>query len=180
VKLTVKPLDAVQWVLYYPPLGESGADASRDQSCEQADANEKSRCLTFRAEERLRVGRVDEAQSDIEEALTLVPNYSEGDALLSIISVVKNDKPRALAMARKATQVNADSLRAWIALSYAQQASFMLEDALASAERAAAIAPGSATAQTRVAELQLSLGRTRSAEQDSIQTTRRRGTTTPS
>ena len=164
VKVTVKPLDAVQWVLYYPPLGGAGADVSPDQSCDQADASEKSRCLAIRAERRLRVGRVGEAQSDIEESLTLLPNNSDADALLSIISVVKNDKPRAMAMAGKATQTSPSSPNAWIALSYAQQASFKLEDALASAEHAAAITPNSATAQTRVAELLLSLGRIRSAE----------------
>ena len=164
VKVTVKPLDAVQWVLYYPPLEVAGADAGPDQSCDQAGANEKSRCLTIRAEQRLRVGRVDEAQSDIEGSLTLLPNNSDADALLSIVSLVKNDKARALAMAGKATQTSPNSPHAWIALSYAQQASFALEDALASAERAAAINPASATAQTRVAELLLSLGRVRSAE----------------
>jgi len=164
VKVTVKPLDAVQWVLYYPPLGGAGADTSPDRSCDLADGNEKSQCLTVRAEQRLRVGRVDEAQSDIEESLTLLPNNSDADALLSIISVVKNDKARALAMARKATQTSPSSPHAWIALSYAQQASFKLEDALASAEHAATIIPDSATAQTRVAELLMSLGRIRSAE----------------
>ena len=70
IKVLVKPADAVQWVLYYPPLSETGPDV--DQKCESASATEKSRCLTSRAERRLRAGRVDEAQGDINEALALV------------------------------------------------------------------------------------------------------------
>jgi tetratricopeptide (TPR) repeat protein len=54
--------------------------------------------------------------------------------------------------------------RAWIALSYAQQASFKLEDALHSAERAAELNSQSSTAHARVAELMMSLGRVRTAE----------------
>ncbi len=69
-----------------------------------------------------------------------------------------------IAFAQRATRQNATSPRAWIALSYAQQASFELEPALASAERAAALAPGNSTAQSRVAELLMSLGRISSAE----------------
>jgi tetratricopeptide (TPR) repeat protein len=162
IKALVKPADAVQWVLYYPPLSETAARP--DQACESGSAAEKSRCLTARAEQRLRAGRVDEAQRDIDEATKLLPNNADADALSSVIAVVKNDKAHALELAQRATQLEPLNARAWIALSYAQQASFKLEDALASAERSAELAPRSSTAQARVAELLLSLGKIRSAE----------------
>src|SRR5215471_17590140 len=66
VKVLIKPVDAVQWALYYPPLSEPGPGAGPDQLCDQPAPDEKSRCLMVRAEQRLRVGRVDEAQADIE------------------------------------------------------------------------------------------------------------------
>ncbi len=67
-------------------------------------------------------------------------------------------------MAQQATQLDPVNPRAWIALSYAQQASFKLEDALTSAQRAAELEPRSSIALTRVAELMMSLGRTAAAE----------------
>jgi len=164
VKLLVKPADAVQWALYYPPLSEPGPGVGSDQRCDQPAPDEKSRCLMVRAEQRLRVGRVDEAQADIEASLKLVPDNSDADALFSVISVVKNDKQRALQLGQHATQLDPLNPRAWIALSYAQQASFNLEDALSSAQRAAELSPHSSVALTRVAELMLSLGRIRSAQ----------------
>jgi len=164
VRVLVKPADAVQWVLYYPPLSEPGSAQDADRKCDSASATERSRCLTSRAERRLRAGRVDEAQGDIDQALKLVRDSADAEALLSVISVVKNEKTAALALAAHATQLEPLNARAWIALSYAQQAGFKLEDALMSAERAIELEPRNATAQTRVAELLMSLGKTRSAE----------------
>lgn len=164
VKLLVKPTDAVQWALYYPPLSEPGPGVGPDQSCNKAGADEKSRCLTVRAEQRLRAGRVNEAQADIDASLALVRDNADADALSAVINVVKNDKARALKFGHRATQLEPVNPRAWIALSYAQQASFKLDDALASAERAAELTPRSSTAQTRVAELLMSLGRIKTAE----------------
>lgn len=164
VKVLVKPVDAVQWALYYPPLSEAGSGAGPDQQCDRPAADERARCLTARAEQRLRVGRADDAQSDIEASVALVPDNADAQALSSVINVAKNDKLAAIAFGQQATRLAPVNPRTWIALSYAQQASFKLEDALASAEHAAEVAPGSATAQARVAELLLSLGRTKSSE----------------
>jgi len=164
VKVLVKPIDAVQWALYYPPLSEPGPGVGPDQRCEQSAPDERGRCLMVRAEQRLRVGQVNEAEADIDASLKLVRDDSDADALGSVISVVKNEKQKALALAQHATQLNPVNPRAWIALSYAQQASFKLEDALNSTERAAELTPRSSLAQARVAELLMSLGRIRSAE----------------
>ncbi|MEP6601618.1 MAG: TonB-dependent receptor, partial [Nitrospirota bacterium] len=164
VKVLVKPTDAVQWALYYPPLAEPGADVQPDQVCNQTSGNDAARCLTLRAEQRMRVGRVEEARSDIAQSLRFAPDNAEAIALLSVISVVKNDTGEALHLARRATTLDASSARAWISLSYAQQANLKLDDALASAVRAAELDAKSSTAKSRVAELLMSLGRTRAAE----------------
>jgi tetratricopeptide (TPR) repeat protein len=164
MKLVVKPVDAVQWALYYPPLTEAAGEAAADQKCDQADNAARSVCLVQRAEQRLRSGRVEEAEADVQTLLTLGLGDGDAYALLSTIQVVKNDKAAALDLANRATQLSPNSPRAWIALSYANQASFELEKALAAANKAAGLAPGSATAQARVAELLMSLGRIREAE----------------
>ena len=164
MKLVVKPLDAVQWALYYPPLTEAAGEAVADQKCDQADNAARSVCLVQRAEQRLRSGRVEEAETDVQTLLTLGLGDGDAYALLSTIQVVKNDKAAALDLATRATQLSPNSPRAWIALSYANQASFELEKALTAANKAAELAPGSSTAQARVAELQLSQGRIRGAE----------------
>jgi len=50
MKLVVKPLDAVPWALYYPPLPESMGEAAADQKCDQADNAARSACLVQHAE----------------------------------------------------------------------------------------------------------------------------------
>jgi Tfp pilus assembly protein PilF len=104
------------------------------------------------AERLLRLGRVDEAEREADPALA------------AIIRVVKNDKLGALDLARRAVGEDARSARAWLALSYAQQADFKLEDALASATRAVELEPSNSVAQARRAELLLSVGRIQDAE----------------
>jgi hypothetical protein len=82
---------------------------------------------------------VDEAQSDIEASLALVPDNRDADALLAVISVVKNDKPT-LSRCPARDAAERDLAAGLIALSYAQQASF--EPNLRwRAERAAELAP---------------------------------------
>ena len=164
IQALIKPIDAVQWALYYPPLTEPDGDAGVDQSCTAASPSERAACLSARAEQRLRAGGVDEAQNDIQTALALNPKNADASALLAVISIVKNEKTNALALAHHATALEPLNPRAWIALSYAQQANFELKDALDSAERASSLASDSSTAHARVAELLMSLGKTRTAE----------------
>ena len=147
-----------------PAVERPGCWRGTRSQVRRARLTKRGRCLVLRAEQRLRVGRVDDAQADIEAGRALIPHSADADALAAIISVVKNDKPTALALGKRATELDPLSPRTWIAYSYAQQASFKLEDALASAERAAQLTPRSSTAQTRVAELLMSLGRIRAAE----------------
>jgi Flp pilus assembly protein TadD len=162
VRVLVNPADAVQWALYYPPLDSEPIQEL--PACERLAAGERPGCFAARASKLLRLGRVENAERDIEAALALAPGNADALALGSIIRVVKNDKPGALDLARRAVSQDPKSARAVIALSYAQQADFKLEDALASASRAAELEPANAVAQARRAELLLSVGRIKDAE----------------
>ncbi len=167
IKLQIKPKDAVQWTLYYPPITPAGVVPAED--CRVVAPDNRASCLIARAEQRLRAGRVEEAQASIGDALAAAPYSSDAKALSSVISLVRNDKAEALRLAWEAVEANANSAPAWLALSYAQQADFKLEASLTSAKRASELTPSSALAFARVAELQLSLGWTREAEKTATQ-----------
>ena len=101
---------------------------------------------------------------DINEALALDPANGDANALRAIIHIARNDKAAALESAAAATSSAPNNYRAWLALSYAQQASFELEQALESARKAQALEPNSSLVNARVAELLMSLGRIDEAE----------------
>src|SRR5262245_6473898 len=148
IETVVKPQDAVQWVLRYPPISD------------QSDTSGISR-----AEQLLRAGSVEEALAAIDAELAANPSGSDAHALRAVIQVAKNDKAGALASARDAAELDAGNYRAWLALSYAQQAGFELEAALESARKAERLRADSALVHARVAELLLSLGDVREAEE---------------
>ena len=167
IKLLIKPVDAVQWTLYYPPI--TLADIVPVEDCRDVVPENRASCSIARAERFLRAGRVDDAQANIGDALAVAPYSSDAKALSSVISLVRNDKAEALRLAKEAVDATPNSAPAWLALSYAQQADFKLEAALGSAQRAAELTPSSALALARVAELQLSLGWTCEAEKTARQ-----------
>ena len=181
LRTVVRPRDAVQWALYYPPVTYfrpadfQGPDPWRGMVQKSLDAYMKGdyqaafeairevpadvtepRFFAYRAQLLLGVGRVDEASKDIERALSLNPNFADALALQSIIAVVQNDKERALTVARKAVAADPNSPSALIALSYAQQANFDLEGARASLQQAVRANPNDALAWARLAELHMS------------------------
>ncbi|NIO09417.1 MAG: tetratricopeptide repeat protein, partial [Deltaproteobacteria bacterium] len=185
LRIVVRPRDAVQWALYYPPIldyrpadfpGGAPADwqamvrksiefywegdlARAFSSLEGAPEDiPDPRFFTYRASLLLSGGRVDEAHVDIERALNLDSTNSHAFALQSIIAVVQNEKDRALDLARKAVELGPESSAARVALSYAQQAHFDLKGALASLQEAVKLDPENPLAWTRLADLWLSLG----------------------
>jgi len=162
VRLLVRPTDAVQWALYYPPLDSEVTGELPD--CERVAAGARPQCLAARASALLRRGSVEAAERDIRAAQALAPEGAEAMALAALIRVVKNDKTGALELARRALSQDGRSVRAWLALSYALQAHFNLAEALAAAGQAAQLEPASAVAQARHAELLLSSGRLQEAE----------------
>ncbi len=180
LELLVRPADAVQWTLYYPPLIDyrNYADAAAPPEIKAAISSYRrsdlpgafahldrvppqhrnARFFTLRAGLLLTVGRADEAHNDIEQALTLAPNDATATALRSVIALAQNRNEEAFSLARQAAEQDRRSPVAQIALSYAFQALFDTETALEHAQKAAELAPDNALAWARVAELQLSLG----------------------
>jgi tetratricopeptide (TPR) repeat protein len=188
LRVVARPRDAVQWALYYPPVlyvrpdeFPAGPDwrGMMRQSIEsylrgdlqtafssianvQEDIRDP-RFFAYRASLLLAVGRVDEADADIQRALSLDPNDSNAYALQTIIAVVQNDKDKALQVAQQAVGRAPDSATAQIALSYAQQARFDLEGARVSLEKAVKLDPNNALAWARLAELHSSFGNLKKA-----------------
>ena len=152
-QVVVRPRDAVQWALYYPPVMYV-----RPEKIPPEEAMRDPRFYAQRASQLLSVGRVDEAKADSERALSLDPKYSNAYALQSIIAVVQNDKEEALTLAQRAVEADPNSTTARIALSYAQQARFDLDGARASIEEAVKLDPGNVLAWARLADLQASFG----------------------
>lgn len=144
----VKPRDAVQWALYYPPV----MDVSPDVAVKEDDP----RSLANRAAQSLSVGRVDEANADIDRALKLDPKNSDALALQSIMAVVQNEKDKALTLAQQAVVADPNSASAKTALSYAQQARFDLDGARKTLEQEVQAHPDNALAWARLAELRAS------------------------
>ena len=142
--LRAKPLDAVQWALYYPPVlySKPGAPETAAQ----------------RASAKLATGSVEDAAKDLDQALKANPNDADALALSTIVSVATNRQDAALATAQKAVAANPKSASAQLALSYARQARFDLEGARASLESAVALEPSNALAWARLAEIRSSLG----------------------
>ena len=184
----VRPRDAVQWALYYPPTlyfraddfpagpGWEGMVRNSIEAYTRGDLQAafeairgvpdtlgEARFFTYRASLLLAVGRVDEASKDIERAMSLNPKYSEAFALQAIVAVVQNDRDKALDLARMAVEADPKSASALIALSYAQQASFDLEGALGSVQQAVQTSPDNALGWARLADLHLSFARLREA-----------------
>ena len=182
LRMVVRPRDAVQWALYYPPVIDYRAAAYQAgpaapifqkvldrfrkgnlpgafAALESVPGNLRDRhYFTLRAGLLLSVGRVAEARSDIEHALNLDPGDGTATALQSIIAVVQNEKDQALSLAHRAAGLEPRSPVPRVALSYAYQAAFEIEKALDSAREAVELDPENALAWARVAELWLSAG----------------------
>ncbi|MFQ5963497.1 MAG: TonB-dependent receptor domain-containing protein [Candidatus Scalinduaceae bacterium] len=183
--ILVRPRDAVQWALYYPPviyyrtidfpdIGKTKWQAMvldsiqsywkgdlKDAFSSIEKITEKisdPRFFNYRASLLLTVGRVDEARLDVERVLNLVPGNSHAIALQSIIAVAQNDKDRALSLAQKAIETDPRSATARIAFSYAQQANYDIDGALESLQEAVKRDAANALAWARLGELWLSKG----------------------
>jgi tetratricopeptide (TPR) repeat protein len=188
LRVVVHSRDAIQWALYYPPvlssrdlhLGGTEDLAETDwramvlrsiESYREGDVAKAfaaiegapedipdPRFYTYRASLLLSVGRVDQAQADIDKALVLAPRDALALALQSIMAVVQNEPDKALKLATDATEATPDSVSVRIALSYAQQANFNLPEALAAAKEAVKLDPEASLAWARLAELWMSQG----------------------
>ncbi len=176
-RLVARPSDAVQWALYYPPIIDSlspptsapfatvlkryrqgdhtGALAHMSAVPEQL---RDAAYFNLLAGLYLSVGRVVEAHAGLDRASALAPGNPISQALHSIIAVTQGERDLALELAQQAAERAPRLPLPQVALSYAQQAAFDVESALASALLAAQSGPDDALAWTRVAELRLSVG----------------------
>ncbi len=152
----VRPLDAVQWALYYPAI--IGYHRNNNLSGE-ADTDNQLR----QAEHLLSIGRVDEAHDVINQVLSSDADNSDAIALQAIIAVVQNNKEQALELATHAVELDPFSVPAKLALSYAQQAHFKIEEALNSVQQVVDLDLQNALLWARLAELQMSVGELRLA-----------------
>ena len=144
-RTVVRPRDAAQWSLYYPPiLAAGGAEGSA--ALRQAASD-------------LSVGRVDASRGAVDQAIAAGgADAGLAYALRAVINVVQNQQEQALADGSQAVSLSPDSTAAKIALSYAQQANFQINAARDTLQAAVAQNPQDALAHARLAELQLMLG----------------------
>jgi len=170
-RVIVRPRDAVQWAMYYPPILAPRGAAEAASLAEAGDIAGALRALDRVPETQrdasfyvtrgglvLRTGRVDAAQDAINRALSLEPGLGAAYALRAVIEVVQNQKAQALADGRRAVELSPGAAAPWIALSYAQQANFDLEAARGSLQTATQVQPEDALAWARLSELWLALG----------------------
>ncbi|BBO75869.1 hypothetical protein DSCW_32860 [Desulfosarcina widdelii] len=149
----VRPRDAVQWALYYPPV----VYVPPGQPEMREDLNDPV-FLANRASQALAVGEIDAAEADLDRALAIDPASADALSLQAIVALVRNDKEKALALAQQAVEANPKSATALVAKSYAQQVRFDLEGARKSLMDAVAASPDDALAHARLAEIHLSFG----------------------
>lgn len=137
----VRPRDAAQWSLYYPPI-----------------MVKESPDTVHQAAQALSVGRVAEARAGIDQALAQNPGSGAALALRAVINVVQNNNAAALADAQKAVTASPGDTATWIALSYAQQSNNQISEARDSLLKGTQAQPKDALAWARLAELHLMLG----------------------
>jgi len=145
----VRPRDAIQWALYYPPVLKPQ---------KETDALDLTRAYVDKAGDLLSFGRVDEAKAEIAQGLNISPSDGRLLALQTMMAVVQDDKEKALLLAHKAIALAPYSASARMALSYAYQANFNLSEALKAAQEAVLFDPKNALIWSRLAELWMSEG----------------------
>jgi len=176
-RIVIKPRQAVEWALYYPPLLDSRPEtypealrpavlAYRRNDLTAAFASldrvpkgaRDARYHTLRAGLLLSVGRVPEAEGELTSAQRLDPKNGTAYALLSVIAVVRNEQEEALKLSAEAVRLAPGSATPYVARSYAEQSAFEIEKAHQSLQQASRLAPEDALVWARLAELELSRG----------------------
>ncbi|MGI8514596.1 MAG: tetratricopeptide repeat protein, partial [Acidimicrobiia bacterium] len=176
-RIVVKPRQAVEWALYYPPLLDSRPEtypealrpavlAYRRNDLTAAfaaldgvpEGARDARYHTLRAGLLLSVGRVPEAEGHLRSAERLDPKNGTAYALRSVIAVVRNEQEKAIKLAAEAVRLAPGSATPYVARSYAEQSAFEIEKARESLEKAAELTPEGALVWARLAEIELSLG----------------------
>ena len=177
----LRPRDAVQWALYYPPIidfraetvarfpapmaetvaayrrGDVGAAMG---ALERVPAGERDgRWAVSRAAMLLTVGRVEQAREALARVAPDDPAGGEALAVESLIALVTGDGDAAWTLAQGAVAAAPRAPAPLVARAYVEQARFDLVSAQATMAEATRLAPDDPLAWARLAELELSLGR---------------------
>ena len=184
LKINIDPWDAVNWTLHYPSLSLYTGKRPENIPTKWANTYKRSielldqgdisgaistvanipdklqndQILLYKAVLHLTVGQVVLANNYLNQAQEINISNAEVFALQSIIAVTQNRNSDAIELAQTANKLDPKNLSTWIALSYAQQANYNLNKAKYSIEQAVNIAPDSAVAWARLAELHLMFG----------------------
>ncbi len=156
----VRPRDAVAWTLYYPPVA-AGPLPDADEPAAGRDAA----FLVGRAERRLGLGRVVEAESDLAAALAVAPGDPDVLARQAVIALTRNEQDKATALADQAVTAAPANPAGRLAQSYVRQSAGDLAGAIGSLEAATAASPDNALVRARLAELRLGSGDISASEQ---------------
>lgn len=146
-RTVLRPRDAAQWSLYYPPILATGGDPAMDVSPVLGEAAAD-----------LSAGRVDAARPKLDQAIAEDTDAGLAYAMRAVINLVQNQLEQALDDANQAVTLNPDSAATYIALSYAQQAGFQIGEARETLLQAVEKQPEDALAWARLAELHLMMG----------------------
>ncbi|HGG60359.1 MAG TPA: tetratricopeptide repeat protein, partial [Gammaproteobacteria bacterium] len=185
--LRLHPREAVAWTLYYPAIldcatldaNTCAADSPYTSVMDQLTRNHPERALaalrkTGDASGRFHVvaagidlitGNIAEANAHLEAASDDPTFRAAALALKTIIAIAQNNLPRADRQLGAALTSDSRSPLPWLAGSYLHQARFEIPAALAQARKALSLAPRSAIANARVAELLLMSGELDKARQ---------------
>ncbi|MEQ1531102.1 MAG: FecR domain-containing protein, partial [Methylococcales bacterium] len=141
VQIDLKPQDAVNWALYYPPIlpypdAKTVIDGQIRNAIEHFRQGHVDVALTaldtltaeqqtdfffkIRAAMRLSAGRTAQAEQDIQALLADNHNDAEALALQAVLVLTQNRKDQALQLAKQAVAANPQSASAYSALSYAE------------------------------------------------------------
>ena len=154
LQVVVRPRDAVQWAVYYEPVMPADTFEALDAV---AAVNQNAAFFVRRAALSLSVGQLEAARADLDQAQKLDANYGDAYALRAITAVALNDKAQALENGRRAVERSPNSTAARLALSYALQSNFQLEEARDVVAQAVTSDANNAAAWARLAELRLML-----------------------
>lgn len=181
-RIVVRPRDAAQWSIYYPPViavlgggdppadlpaalrdaaamaGQGNAAGALDAMARVPPAQRDGRWYLYRAAFLLAAGRVDDARVAIDAALRADPDNALAYAQRTVIDVAQNRTDAALESGTRAVALAPESTAARIAHSYALQAAFRLGEARQTLQAAVAANPNDALAHARLAELWMMIG----------------------
>ena len=159
--ILVRPLDAVQWALYYPAVVTEAGFTPR------AGGPSKEEQALLGAARLLSMGHVEAARAQLALALGAQAGAEVKAAALAqqaVIALVQNDRSQAQAIINQAQQASPSSAAVLLARSYVAQSAFDLEQARDAARQLVKTAPGLAAGHARLAELELGFGEYRAAK----------------